>query len=101
MIGSVRTEKGEAMTDLISRRAAIKAIDDLPNCYNGYSDTYDKACIIGVLEELPSVEPKHGKWMAIGNTGLAACECGYITGRYSIYNYCPNCGVRMSNECAD
>ena len=46
------------MTDLISRRAAIKAIDDLPNCYNGYSDTYDKAYIIGVLEELPSVKPK-------------------------------------------
>lgn len=46
------------MNDLISRRAAIKAIDDLPNCYNGYSDTYDKACIIGVLEELPSIEPK-------------------------------------------
>ena len=46
------------MNDLISRRAAIKAIDDLPNCYNGYSDTYDKAYIIGVLEEVPSVEPK-------------------------------------------
>lgn len=46
------------MIDLISRREAIKAIDDLPNCYNGYSDTYDKAYIIGVLEELPSVEPK-------------------------------------------
>ena len=44
------------MDDLISRRAAIKAIDDLPNCYNGYSDTYDKACIIGVLEELPTIK---------------------------------------------
>lgn len=43
------------MDDLISRRAAIDAVYDLPNCYNGYSDTYDKACIIGVLEELPSV----------------------------------------------
>lgn len=118
----VRTEKGAKMDDLISRRAAIKAIDDLPNCYNGYSDTYDKACIIGVLEEVPTIEPKpshdwngwengcgrtydfepkRGKWMAIGNTGLAACECGYITDRYSIYNYCPNCGARMSDECAD
>lgn len=58
MIGSARTAKGEKMTDLISRRAAIKAIDDLPNCYNGYSDTYDKAYIIGVLEEVPSVEQK-------------------------------------------
>lgn len=44
------------MRDLIDRQAAIKAIDDLPNCYNGYSDTYDKAYIIGVLEELPSVD---------------------------------------------
>ena len=49
------------MDDLISRQAAIKAIDDLPNCYNGYSDTYDKAYIIGVIEELPTIElPDHG-----------------------------------------
>lgn len=46
------------MDEIISRQAAIKAIDDLPNCYNGYSDTYDKSYIIGVLEEVPSVEPK-------------------------------------------
>lgn len=54
------------MSDCISRRAAIQAIDDLPNCYNGYSDTYDKAYIIGVLEELPSVDVpdrKVGKWI--------------------------------------
>lgn len=44
------------MNDLISRKAAIKAIDVLPNCYNGFSDTYDKACIIGVIEELPAVD---------------------------------------------
>ena len=36
---------------------AIKAIDGLQNCYNGFSDTYDKACIIGVIEELPSARP--------------------------------------------
>ena len=43
------------MRDLISRSDAIDAINDLPDCPNGYSDTYDKACIIGVIEELPSV----------------------------------------------
>lgn len=32
---------------------AIDAIKDLPNCPNGYSDTYDKARIISVLEEVP------------------------------------------------
>ena len=44
------------MNDLISRQTAIKAIEDLPNCYNGFSDTYDKAYIIGTLEELPSAQ---------------------------------------------
>ena len=56
------------MNDLISRQAAIKAIDDLPNCYNGYSDTYDKACIIGVIEELPSAQRKVLKY-----TGESIC----------------------------
>ena len=46
------------MSDLIERQAAIKAVDDLPNCYNGYSDAYDKAYIIGVLEEVPSAQPE-------------------------------------------
>lgn len=47
------------MNDLISRQAAIKAIEDLKDCYNGFSDTYDKACIIGVLEEVPSAQPEY------------------------------------------
>ena len=37
------------MADYINRRTVIKAINDLPNCYNGYSDTYDKAYIVGIL----------------------------------------------------
>lgn len=37
------------MADYISRQKAIEAIIDLPNCPNGYSDTYDKDCIIGIL----------------------------------------------------
>lgn len=46
------------MDDLISRQAAIKAIENLQGCYNGFSDTYDKACIIGALEEVPSAQPE-------------------------------------------
>lgn len=46
------------MNDLISRQAAIDAFIDLPNCYNGFSDTYDKACIIGALEDVPSAQPE-------------------------------------------
>ncbi len=46
------------MSDLIDRQDAIKAIEDLQDCYNGFSDTYDKACIIGALEEVPSAHPE-------------------------------------------
>ena len=40
----------------IDKARLIKAIEDLPNCYNGFSDTFDKACIIGVIEELPTID---------------------------------------------
>ena len=42
--------------DTIYREDAIKAIEELPNAYNGWSDTYDKAYIIGTLEEVPSAD---------------------------------------------
>lgn len=45
------------MTDLISRQAALDAIHGLPDCPNGFSDTYDKARIIEVLKDLPTIEP--------------------------------------------
>lgn len=90
------------MSDLISRQAAIKAIDDLPNCYNGYSDTYDKACIIGVIEEQPTINPvKRGRWsrerlpsLSGGTYEVWRCsEC------QSAFNwrmrYCGHCGARM------
>ena len=112
------------MDDLISRRAAIKAIDDLPNCYNGYSDTYDKAYIIAVLEELPSImfdteswkitvtdtpmveyaPVKHGKWVEpsreIGWSydQKAYAECSVCCNKEFLgwgKAFCPNCGAKM------
>lgn len=46
------------MADLIDRAKAIKAIEDMQDCYNGFSSTFDKAQIIGVLEEVPTAEPQ-------------------------------------------
>lgn len=63
------------MDDLISRQTAIREIENMPNNYNGFSDTYDKAQIIGTLEELPSVDAvevvrcKDCKWF--GKLGCA------------------------------
>lgn len=41
---------------LIDADELRKAVEDLPNCPNGYSDTYDKACIIGLIDEMPTFE---------------------------------------------
>lgn len=97
------------MTEYIDRKTLIKAVEDLPNCYNGFSDTYDKACIIGLIEELPSVdvvERKKGKWI-----DYKCSECGepipiskviyqgkVIWERCQKPNYCPNCGADMREE---
>ena len=69
------------MSDLISRQAAIKVIMNLPDCPNGFSDTYDKDCIIGVLEEVPSAEPDYDLdgyssrlWKAAYERGKAEAE---------------------------
>ena len=50
--------RNQLATNTIDRQAAIDAVNDLPNCRNGYSDTYDKSCIIGLLEDMPSAQPE-------------------------------------------
>lgn len=47
--------------------------------------------------DFPAIEPerKKGKWYVLKGTGLASCECGHITDRYSTYNFCPVCGAKM------
>lgn len=45
------------MTRLIDSDKLTADILALRDCPNGYSGTYDKACIIGMIEEQPTVEP--------------------------------------------
>ena len=93
------------MSDLISRQAAIKAIEDLQNCYNGFSDTYDKACIIGVIEEVPPIEAepvKHGRWIKSKKSDYnwECSNCGYGLTDYRT-TYCYDCGARMDENGED
>lgn len=44
------------MSRYIDADAFKKEVEDFPNCYNGWSDTYDKAFIIGAIEEQPSID---------------------------------------------
>lgn len=87
---------------LIDANELRKDFLDLPNCYNGYSDAYDKSLIIEVVDEQPTVdaEPvRHGKWVN------GACnQCGShapywaMAATYYRSNFCPNCGAKMDEE---
>ena len=95
------------MAEYIKREEAIKEVENLPNCYNGFSDTYDKACIIGLLEEIPSAdvaEVRHGEWELHGEPPWYVIECSKCGEKwhhwqgYSMPNFCPNCGADMRKD---
>ena len=89
---------------------------DFPNCYNGFSDAYDKARIIDAIDEQPTIEErKKGKWLpfeygsecwhkcsACGNGNQfkhkVIRENGEVHSMDSVRNYCPNCGAKMEEE---
>lgn len=86
--------------DLISRQAAIREFENMPNNYSGFSDTYDKSQLIGILEELPSAEPqwipcskrlpkKNGKYLVTRGVNVA----GAIWKIVDIVNYSDLTGV--------
>lgn len=100
--------------DLIDRRAAIDALakfvpyaicDESTESYtNGLTDAYNLIC------QLPSVEPKKGRWMhhedkAYAGDGYEECSCCKWRCADWVFiedsNYCPNCGAKMEGGEAD
>ena len=65
---------------LIDKDALKKDILALRDCYNGFSDTYDKACIIGVIDEQPTVEER--KWIPWDSGRLPDDSGTYIVTAY-------------------
>lgn len=91
------------------------------NCYNGFSDTYDKARIIDAIDEQPTISPvlrdkengityapvRCGKWVKDDIDKYKCSLCG--KGNNYAYSwsigkgdelqdlYCPNCGAKMED----
>ena len=93
------------MSDLIDRKGAIDALEELKTQY------FDRKVIIGktqdVINNLPSAQPerKTGKWICsddLFETAICSC-CKWDSGdlfRYVVnsFGFCPNCGSDMRGE---
>ena len=96
------------MTDLISKSALFREFSDFVRASNN-SDleklpTWNDA--VSLVGSAPTIEPKRGKWIKIGDCDAVQCsEClddfDYIDGLcylchgQELPNYCPNCGAMM------
>lgn len=81
------------MDDLISRRAAIDAVER-----KTYRHTYLDQ-IIDILNDLPSAQPerKTGKWERIPFSFSDGYRCS-VCGQKSLekyWHFCPKCGAQM------
>lgn len=96
------------MDDLISRQAAIDALEDagMTN-YQATGDFYGIINALTVIKNLPTAEPRKGKWIAerlmttsaYNTYQVLRCSiCGHSEVWQMGRNYCPNCGARMEEE---
>ena len=102
------------MSDLISREAAIDALDILCQehryripgkieTYSQYNEAWQDALdrAEGAIFNLPSAQPERmrGKWIDDGDPFMWKCGCcGYRVKRYNNTRYCPNCGADMRED---
>lgn len=107
-------EKGEDMSDLIKRSDAIQIVKD---CSFSFDDNYHEvngfAAVKG-LQNLPSAENK-GEWIKHDEERDYCSVCKHIFKTRTLtkqdkwttyvddlgYNYCPNCGARMTDKDID
>ena len=123
MIFAVK-ERGEAMDDVISRKAVIECLEHLSACDEPFMEigTDDETFIgkyeaITKISDLPSAQPQRtGRWIPCTNNGLPLSEMAYREGQkwygYKCSNcnfiykgnaliespYCKKCGARMEGE---
>lgn len=94
------------MSDLIDRKAAIDVIDKIfpaDPMRNEYTKgiTCGAALAMEYIKQLPSAEPKKGRWTVQGEPPMYVIECSCCGQKYfnhvgqSLAKYCSNCGAKM------
>ena len=83
------------MSDLISRQAAIDAID-VKNVNKGII-----SALQSIIEELPSADRPQGEWKSVKASiypygyDVECSVCGHRMGSSFGYKFCPMCGAKM------
>ena len=96
--------------DLISRQAAIDALEELKEldyelyvrmgCCHLLEDDWDYVIrrYKEIIKETPSIQPKTGRWIPIKPllTAVRCSECKRAFAEKT--NFCPHCGAKMKGE---
>lgn len=94
------------MADLISRHAAIDALDNIKIPRNASWYPYYQQALT-VMSRLPAAQPerKVGEWMQVTYNDKPRFECSscgcleevptFRFGGVPMWGYCPNCGAKM------
>ena len=85
------------MSDLIDRQAAIDAIKKYSTMvWEKYQEPFPESTIMELIQALPPVEPKQGKWKPFDVPWYQCSECGAVRENKSFMElYCPNCEAKM------
>lgn len=100
------------MTDLISRQAAIDAVEKSrrANCHQdrkaAAAHEYEHRHFLKILMDLPPAYPKKGKWIYTRYYTWECSECkknptsgmGYVQRKDELFEFCPHCGADMRGE---
>jgi hypothetical protein len=91
--------------DLISRQAAIDTyLETVSSLCVDEGDGTLTACardrdILEMLENLPSVQPKTGRWRDTITAGINETVCSVcLYSGFHHFNYCPYCGAKMEEN---
>ena len=92
------------MSDIISRQALIDTL--VERTHMDWESMKILHPALEVIDNLPSAEPKHGKWEHwVSNedqtNSLWRCtSCGTVLAdrKYFLWKYCPNCGAKMEAD---